>query len=84
MGVVLSSIVAAAKFKGSSMEHAVTTGPPANEAEMEIVLARLTEQMNKVRAEMKAADAEIARLKAESAELRAETRAILARLQAST
>jgi uncharacterized coiled-coil DUF342 family protein len=63
------------------MDSVVTTGPPTNEAEVEAVLARLSDQMREVRDQMKADDAEIARLKAESAELRAETRAILARLQ---
>jgi uncharacterized coiled-coil DUF342 family protein len=66
---------------GYTMETVVTTSPPTNEAEVEAVLARLSEQMREVREQMKADDAEIARLKTESAELRAETRAILARLQ---
>jgi uncharacterized coiled-coil DUF342 family protein len=66
------------------MDQAVTISPPSNEAEAEIVLARLSEQLNEVRAQMQADDAEIARLKAESAELRAETRAILGRLQGSS
>jgi uncharacterized coiled-coil DUF342 family protein len=65
------------------MESTVTTVPPADEAEVEAVLARLSAQMREVREQMQADDAEIARLKAESAELRAETRAILARLQRS-
>jgi uncharacterized coiled-coil DUF342 family protein len=62
------------------METAVTTGAPTDEAEVEAVLAQLSEQMRKVREQMQADDAEIARLKAESAELRAVTRSILARL----
>jgi uncharacterized coiled-coil DUF342 family protein len=63
------------------METAGTTISPTDEAEVEAVLARLSEQMREAREQMQVADAEIARLKAESAELRAETRAILARLQ---
>ena len=63
------------------METVVTTSPPTNEAEVEAVLACLSEQMREVREMMQADAAEIARLKAESAEFCAETRAILARLQ---
>lgn len=63
------------------MEPAVTTSPPADEAEAEAVLAHLSEQMKVIREQMQVDDAAIARLKAETAELRAETRAILARLQ---
>nr|CAA9245416.1 hypothetical protein AVDCRST_MAG63-1758 [uncultured Armatimonadetes bacterium] len=63
------------------METAATTNPPADEAEVEAVFARILEQIKEVREQMQADDAEIARLKAESAELRTETRAILARLQ---
>jgi len=66
-----------------AMETAVTTSPPIDEAEVEAVLARLSEQMREVREQMQADDIEIARLKAESAELRSETRAIRARLQAT-
>jgi len=80
----LSTTTSGAKFSESLMENAVTISAPANEAEMEMVLARLSEQMNEVRAQMQADDAEIARLKAKSAELRAETHALLARLQGST
>lgn len=65
------------------METAITTDSPANEADVEAVLARILEQIKEVREQMKADDAEIARLKAETAELRTETRAILARLQAA-
>ena len=63
------------------MGTAITTNPPPNEAEVEAVLARILEQINEEREQMKADDAEIARLKAESAQLRIETRAILSRLQ---
>ena len=55
--------------------------PDLVDEEAEAVLARIVEQINEVRQQMKADDEAIAHLKAESAELRTETRAIIARLQ---
>lgn len=71
------------------MDTALTSDMTADDtAEMESAIARLIEQFQEIREQMKADDLEIVRLKAENAALKAEsqtlrdeTRAILASLQ---
>lgn len=73
------------------MDTALTTDTPGDDAaETASAIARIIEQIQEVREQMRADDIEIARLKAENAILKAETqtlrdetRAILASLQSA-